>query len=322
MSDPEARANRLLRWYPPSWRERYGEEFEALLVADISEQRQSRRRTVDVALSGLLARLAAAGIAGETEQHTRLGAIACLGGVFAVLGVGLSAQLMIGWQWAPPSDPATTIGLAAILTGLAALALIVALAAAPVLWSALRTHAKGVRLPLLALAGGLAVLVLAGIHFAPHWPGAGGHAWNAKQLAPGGLAAFAWAATLSLTSYWAHPAKLATFPAGQLAWMISAPFALTAILGAAGTIVRRTHLSARALRYELRLARIAVLAMLAILGGASCWILAGNSAPDNLYATGTIDLAEVAAMAFILTWHIRATDHGSPPALPATDSAG
>jgi len=86
--------------------------------------------------------------------------------------------------------------------------------------------------------------------------------------------------------------------------------------------VRRTHLSARALRYELRLARIAVLAMLAILGGASCWILAGNSAPDNLYATGTIDLAEVAAMAFILTWHIRATDHGSPPALPATDSAG
>jgi hypothetical protein len=233
MSDPEARANRLLRWYPPSWRERYGEEFEALLVADISERRQSRRRTVNVALSGLLARLAAAGIAGESEQRTKLGAIACLGGVFAVLGVGLSAQLMIGWQWAPPTDPATTVGLAAILTGLAALAAIVALAAAPILWSALRTRAKGVRLPLLALAGGLAVLVLAGIHFAPHWPGAGGHAWNGKQLAPGGLAAFAWATTLSLTSYWAHPTKLATFPAGQLAWMISAPFALRSYAGRA-----------------------------------------------------------------------------------------
>jgi hypothetical protein len=311
MSSPQARAKRLLHWYPASWRERYGDEFEALLIADISEQRHSRRRTVDVALRGLLARLTAAGVAGESEQRARLAAIACVGGVVAVLSLGLWAQLMIGWQWAPPHDPATGVALAAILAGLVALAFIVVLAATPVLWSALRRRANGVRLPLVALSAGLTVLVLVGIHFAPHWPGAGGHAWNARKLAPGGLAAFAWATTLSLTSYWAHPTKLAAFPAGQLAWMISAPFALTAILGGASTVVRRTHLSARALRYELRLARAAGFAMLTIFGGALCWILTANSAPDRLYATGTIDLAEIAVMALMLSWLMRATERTS-----------
>jgi hypothetical protein len=309
MSSPQARANRLLHWYPASWRERYGEEFEALLVADISEHPQSRRRTIDVALRGLLARLRSAGIAEGSEERPRLAAIVCLGGVFALLGLGLWAQLMIGWQWAAPHDPATSVGLAAIVAGLAALSVIVVLAAAPVLWSALRHRAKGVRLPLLALSAGLMVLVVVGIHLAPHWPGTGGHTGDAKQL--GGLAAFAWATTLSLTSYWAHPTRLATFPAGQLAWMISAPFALTTVLGSAGTIVRRAHVSASALRYELRLARVAALAMLAILGGALCWIFTGNSAPDHLYASGTIDLAEVAVMAAVLTWLIRATDRAS-----------
>jgi hypothetical protein len=307
MRSPQARANRLLHWYPASWLERYGEEFKALLVADISEHPQSTRRTVDVARRGLLARLAAAGVAPESDTRPRLAAIACLGGLFVVLGLGLWAQLMIGRQWAAPHDPATSVGLAVIFAGLAALAVIVALAAGPVLWTTLRHGAKGVRLPLLAFSTGVAVFVLAGIHFAPHWPGAGGHSWGAKNVAPSGLAAFAWATTVSLTTYWAHPAKLVAFPAGQLAWMVGAPFALTVILGGVVTIVRRAHLSASVLRYELRLARIAAFAMLTILGGAACWLLSGNSAPNNLYATGTIDLGEVAVMALALTWLIRAT---------------
>jgi hypothetical protein len=309
MRSPQARARRLLRWYPAGWRERYGEEFEALLVADISERPLSGRRTIDVALSGLLARATAAGIAAESEPRTRLAAIACLGGIVAVLALGLWSQLMVGWQWAPPHDSATAVGLLAILTGLGTLATIVALAAAPVLWSTLRSRGKGVRLPLLALAVGVGVLVILAVHFAPHWPGAGGHARGDKQLAPGGLAAFAWAATLSLTTYWAHPARLAAFPAGQLAWMASAPFALAAILGGTATIVRRTSMTARVLRYELRLTRVAALAMLMVLGGSLSWIFTGNSAPDHLYATGTIDLAEVAVMALALTSLIRATRH-------------
>ena len=34
----ERRVCRLLRWYPACWRERYGEEFAELLLAELTEQ--------------------------------------------------------------------------------------------------------------------------------------------------------------------------------------------------------------------------------------------------------------------------------------------
>ena len=47
---PETQAARLLRWYPRTWRSRYGEEFAELLIADITEQaRVPTARTLDVA---------------------------------------------------------------------------------------------------------------------------------------------------------------------------------------------------------------------------------------------------------------------------------
>ena len=36
--EPSARADRLIRWYPRAWRQRYGEEFGELVIADISER--------------------------------------------------------------------------------------------------------------------------------------------------------------------------------------------------------------------------------------------------------------------------------------------
>jgi hypothetical protein len=38
------RLNRLLRWYPRGWRERYGEEFLADLCAATMTLRRARRR--------------------------------------------------------------------------------------------------------------------------------------------------------------------------------------------------------------------------------------------------------------------------------------
>ena len=34
---------------------------------------------------------------------------------------------------------------------------------------------------------------------------------------------FGWASTLSVTSYWAHPAALASSPPAELAWMVLSP---------------------------------------------------------------------------------------------------
>jgi hypothetical protein len=54
----DRRARRLLRWYPKSWRLRYGEEFTQLLIDDIDDRPHSWHRTLDVARSGLAARAA------------------------------------------------------------------------------------------------------------------------------------------------------------------------------------------------------------------------------------------------------------------------
>jgi len=53
----EIRARGFLRWYPPTWRERYGEEFVAHLESEIAETPYSLRRSVDVAFHGVLTRL-------------------------------------------------------------------------------------------------------------------------------------------------------------------------------------------------------------------------------------------------------------------------
>ena len=44
-------------------------------------------------------------------------------------------------------------------------------------------------------------------------------------MVPGGVAAYAWASTLFVTSYWLHPAALLHFPAAELGYMVLSPVA-------------------------------------------------------------------------------------------------
>ena len=111
-ADLRKRAERFLRWYPREWRDRYGEEFVEFLVADLEEQSRSIGRTVDVARSGLLARLAASGLAGRSldtaEQSRRsLAAFGCAVSLFLTAALAIWAQLTIGWQWSSPDTVAT-----------------------------------------------------------------------------------------------------------------------------------------------------------------------------------------------------------------------
>ena len=102
------RAKRLVRCYPPAWRTRYGEEFTQLLLDDISERPRSLGRTADVFRSGVLARLAFAGLGGDAlqpKQQVRVG-LAMVGfsvTAFLAAGVAIWSQLTIGWQWSAPS---------------------------------------------------------------------------------------------------------------------------------------------------------------------------------------------------------------------------
>jgi len=49
----DRRVGRLLRWYPPAWRARYGEEFAELLAAQIADEPRCARRTLDVIRVGV-----------------------------------------------------------------------------------------------------------------------------------------------------------------------------------------------------------------------------------------------------------------------------
>ena len=198
-------------------------------------------------LSGLLARLAGLGLTGfglSAADQARA-SLATLGGAaaaFLTFGLAMLAQLAIGWQWAMPHHPATTSGLALMAAGAVLLLVLGLLAAVPVAWGTAtvllrRGTGRGPRRRLagpvaFVLAGGTA-LVTGAHHFQNAWPGTGGTAVH-RGLVPAGAAAFSWAGTLSVSSYWAHPAALNAFPAPELAWMVLSPLALLSLVGGSG----------------------------------------------------------------------------------------
>lgn len=318
------RAARLLRWYPAGWRARYGEEFTELLLAEFAERPRSWRRAADIARSGLLARLTGAGLTShplEPSQQARaaLATAACSLAAFLALGVAMWSQLAIGWEWSPPGRGATA-ALVAMTAAAAFLAALALLAAIPLIWSTARglnsPASRSVRIPALIVMTATGLLVTGSRHFANGWPGTGAHPAVPHGFLPAGAAAFGWAGTLSVSSYWAHPAALAAFPPAEIAWMAVSPVALIAAVAGLATLVRRLDLSPRVLRYEAWLAGSAAAAMIVFLAGAACWVLTAGSGP-GLFHAGVIDIASLAVMMLALSTAQRATGLARRP---ATDS--
>ncbi len=85
---------RLLRWYPRAWRERYGEEFLALLEDELAGAAPGPSFRLRVALSGLRERGHASGVVGAAtaEARRRAGALLVLvaWAGMVVGGVGLA----------------------------------------------------------------------------------------------------------------------------------------------------------------------------------------------------------------------------------------
>ena len=144
MTSPDGagrRAARLLRWYPKSWRSRYGEEFAELLIAEISERPRSRARTADVVRGGIVARLTAAGLCGCTleasaQVRASLVSLGCCVAIFVDLGAAMWSQLTIGWQWSEPDTAATTVAMVMMSAAMLAFGVLAVAAMVPVLWGA------------------------------------------------------------------------------------------------------------------------------------------------------------------------------------------
>jgi hypothetical protein len=300
---PAGRAARIVRWYPRAWRDRYGEEFAELLIADIEERPRSFARTADVIRGGIAARLAGLGLGGFAadaagQVRANLVSLACCLSIFLGLGAAIWSQLTIGWQWSESSGGAATA--ATIVTSAAMFVFLVLalLAAAPVVWVAgrliVRGQGRNLLVPAAFVLTGATATFVGARYFGNGWPGTGAH----RGFVPGGLAAFSWASTLSVSSYWAHPSALAAFPAGELAWMAVSPLAVVCAVAGTAVTVRRADLPRAVLRYEIRLAAAACAAMPALLAGCCCWIAAGGGTP--LFHAGAIDVLAVAVMAAAL----------------------
>jgi hypothetical protein len=220
--------------------------------------------------------------------------------VFLAFEVAIWAQLTIGWQWSEPGTATTTAAMV-VMSGAALAFFAFALAASmPILWSVLGRAIRefhGLVRPSLLFLTAVTVLIVGGRHFGNGWPGTGGHAWAHQGTVPGGAAAFTWAATLSITSYWAHPGALMTFPASEIAWMVVSPVVLVCTAIGAVKVVGRLDLPEPTLRYGARLAQLGAVVMSVFLVGACMWVVDGGPGPRDLFRVGAIDVAGLVVMA-------------------------
>jgi len=253
----------------------------------------------------------------RSSLRVRCASLALLTGAlsaFLVFGIAIWSQLTIGWQWSAPSSPATRAAMLLMSGAVGACVVLAILAALPLVWTIVTSARRSAgRTPLTALgatAVGVALLIIGSVHFGHGWPGTGGHAWSGRDVVPGAVARFCWAATLWMTSYWAHPGRLAAFPASELVWMVVSPMALLAALIGSARVLRTLPISARTLRYELRLGGAAALAMAVLLGGASSWIVSGGPSPRGLFRVGAIDAVAITAMSAALMLGLQALRRG------------
>lgn len=307
VTSPWWRASAVLRLYPPAWRDRYGAEFHQLLLDELDQGRPAPWWWINLVGHAFWARLTERGLAGEVEPARRIDAAVQVAGaalvVGALCGAAIWAQLAVGWQWSAPASAPTRSGLELITGGLVGLGLTGVLCAAGSLTMAVRRNRlsrSGPRVALAVFCVGTVVLVLGAGWIGLSWPGTGGHAWAGRDMVPAWMGRRAWALTLSLSSYWAHPRKLAALGTLQVGWMAMSPL----LIGLVACAWRR---AVGPVRLGRRLPRLATLGLVVLISvsmwliamGAGTWDLGGPSGPHGLFVPGTIDLGLLGITGFL-----------------------
>ena len=296
MTPPEKHVQRLLRWYPRVWRERYGEEFTALLAEDLADVPRSLRRDLDVMRAGLCARLAACGLArGPVRSHSSATAVVAVAAVgFVASALSIWTQLADGRLTATPGTSAATVSLVGLTGWLCGLLIVAAALGAKLAVDVVRTVRAGgagpVPRPLLSLVICAGVLAAGVGLMGSRWPGLRA-AHHDGLLAHAAL--IGWAATDSISTFWLHPSRLLTLPVGELTWMVLCP---VAIVGCASSVVRLVRVTRRSSPRPSRLSSVAGIAAVPGLVAAAAWVLSSQHAVNANYRAGTLDLVLIAGM--------------------------
>jgi len=254
-SDDKRRATRLLRWYPPAWRERYGEEFVDHLEQEFADRHFDARRSLNVAFKGLVARADDFGLSNRALSpggQTR----AALATTFALIAL-MAVLALNSWSWAMlmwsartyhPIPVDATTGVLAVVTGILLLVLVAIMLV--VLVSAARqiVRGRGRRLmgPIIFAAASVACFC----YFLPPWlPGMfaryshmfqGGYRWTHPGPAAYGLAFIAHSVTQPWVSMW--DPGISGEPTSQAVMNDLAPLAVLVFAVAMAFLVRRVEL--------------------------------------------------------------------------------
>jgi hypothetical protein len=295
------RGTSIIRWlarlYPPAWRARYADEFEQLLLDELGERKPAAGWWLDLAGHAVLARLEELGVAGDVEENRRLDGVAGLAAAAIVLawfcGAAMWAQLAVGWQWSAPTGASTRTAEELITAGLIGLGIAAGWLAGGAFVAAVRGGRLTRRGPLLALAifcvCALA-LVLGSGWMGLSWPGSGGHAWAGRALVPAWLGRRAWALTLWLSTYWAHPRQLGGLGPTQVGWMILSPLLVVATVCCWRATVGPVCRWRPPRRVVCGAVLIAGASTFVIASGAAARSLDGRAGPHGLFVPGTIDV--------------------------------
>lgn len=123
--DNTRRAERLLRWYPSAWRERYGEEFVDHLGQEFADRPVDHRRSFNVAYKGLVARVGDIGLSSSgvnVGEHTRaaLGTSLTFIALMVVIMLDFWSRAMLAWSQRRyhPIPVSATTGILTVAMGL------------------------------------------------------------------------------------------------------------------------------------------------------------------------------------------------------------
>jgi hypothetical protein len=224
--DGDRRATRLLRWYPPAWRERYGEEFVAHLEQEFTVRPTDFRRGVNIVFKGLVARVGDLGFSNATaspgnQTRAALGTGFALIALMVVIMLDFWSRAMLAWsgrRYHPIPVSATTgiltVAMGLLLSVLVAIVLFIAVCAVR---QVIRGHARRLAGPSILAVGSGGVLIYVARDF-PTMLGqyiSGAHGLKGIRLSHPGqviaaLAEIAWELTQRWVAAWNQGGFLGT----------------------------------------------------------------------------------------------------------------
>lgn len=265
-----ARAARLARWYPSTWRKRYGVEFVELLEQEINEQPRNFRRSVNIAYRGSVARCRELGLTSCTlnpsdQPRAALATVFVTSAIFAALALNFWAVAMLSWNsyWTAPASLAVTALTGSLTVLTVVVVALVSASFAALLWTTARHiikgHAKGLLTPLSLIVSSIIVIVIATLNILRYVVARGGIDWNQPGQAIKQLAGIAQSEVTTINWIWMSPRESLTLSSNVFDGLV--PVALLVLVISVAVLIRRTNFSATAGRSSRITMRVVVSAM-------------------------------------------------------------